>query len=65
MNQYTEIENLAVLGNASQMFAAIVERVAGGDISNHLDGKPVSQKILSDFAAAAFNKALNGGKTNA
>lgn len=62
---YTEIENLTLLSNAGQLFADVIERVAGNDISNHHDGAPINQQMLSGFAAAAFNKALNGGKSNA
>lgn len=65
IDKYTHTHNLTVLANAAHLVAQVVTGVAGEDVSNHIDGELISQRAVGQFAAAAFNKELNGSKKHA
>jgi hypothetical protein len=55
-----EVDNLVVLGNASHLIAEIISKVAGNDISNHHEGKPITNEVIVGIAQASLNKELGG-----
>ena len=57
-----EVDNLTVLGNASHLVAEIIAQVAGNDISNHIDGKPINSEAIVGIAQASLNKELGGAQ---
>ena len=64
MATQTELDNIAVLTNASHLVAEIVLSIAGNDISNHLNGSQIDSEAVTGIAMATFNKEL-GGVNNA
>lgn len=59
-----EVNNAIVLANACRLVTEVIKTVAGNDISNHLQGNPVTQETISGLTLAAINKEL-GGKGHA
>lgn len=62
MSRENEINSVAILGNACHLVSAIIEQVAGNEISNHLDGKEISKPVINGIALATFNKELAGAQ---
>lgn len=60
MAKQEEITNVAVLANASHLVSEIILKVAGDDISNHLNGSPINNEVVTGIAMATFNKELGG-----
>lgn len=62
-NQKTEAavrdSNLAVLSNALDLGACVVMSIAGNDIANTVDGKPVQPQYLQQAIAARMQAALS------
>lgn len=56
-----EVSNSVVLANACQLVTEVIKSIAGNDISNHLQGTPVSQETISGLTLAAINKELGSG----
>lgn len=50
--------NLATLANATELSASVIERIAGEEISNCIDGKPVRLADLTDLVAAKLQSHI-------
>lgn len=50
--------NLPVLSNAVELVSDIVHSVAGNDVSNTLNGEPLTRTALSGVVAARFQGLL-------
>lgn len=51
--------SLATLANATEIASSVIEKIAGNEISNHVDGKPVRHADLTDTIAAKFQSHLS------
>lgn len=51
--------NLAVVANAVELGAQVVMDIAGNDIANTVEGKPVQPAYLQEAIAARLQAALN------
>lgn len=60
MASVNEVSNSIVLANACQLVSEVIRSIAGNDISNHLQGEPISQETVSGMVMAAINKELGG-----
>jgi hypothetical protein len=58
----SEINNIAVLGNACHLVSEIILNVAGNEITNHLDGKEINSNVVNGIALATFNRELSGAE---
>jgi hypothetical protein len=53
-----QASTVAVLANATELVASVIEQIAGNEISNHIDGKPVRLVDLTDAVAAKIQSNL-------
>jgi hypothetical protein len=53
------VTTMTTLANAVELSASVIERIAGEEISNHLDGKPVRVSDLTDAVAAKLQASLS------
>lgn len=60
MASVQEVNNAIVLANACRLVTEVIKEIAGNDISNHLQGTPVSRETISGLTLAAINKELGG-----
>ena len=51
-------QSAIVLGNAAQLVVDVVKEIAGNDISNTLNGSPVTTNTLRTLAQARFKNQL-------
>lgn len=51
---------LTTLGNGTELAASVIERVAGEEVSNRINGKTIRLIDLTDLIAAKLQAALNG-----
>jgi hypothetical protein len=51
-------DNLLLTATAVQLSAEIIANVSGNQISNHLDGVPVSERTLASLAASEINNSI-------
>lgn len=50
---------LATLANAVELASGVIEKIAGNDISNHINGKPIRPGDLADAVAANLQRELS------
>lgn len=62
MAKESEINNVAVLGNACHLVSEIILNVAGNEITNHLNGKVIDAPVVNGIALATFNRELAGAE---
>lgn len=53
------VTTMTTLANAVELSASVIERIAGEEISNHLDGKPIRGCDLTDAIAAKLQASLS------
>lgn len=51
-------KSAVVLGNAAQLVAAIVKRVAGNDVADTLGGSPITNSTLRTLTMTRLKKKL-------
>lgn len=57
-NKQVVISNMNVLANAARLVGEIVVGVAGDNISNQIDGKPINRATVTGMAMATLNREL-------
>lgn len=51
--------SMTTLANATELSASVIEKIAGEDISNRIDGKIIRLGDMTDLIAAKLQKRLN------
>lgn len=51
--------SMTTLANATELSACVIEKIAGEEVSNRLDGKTIRRQDLTDLIAAKLQKRLN------
>lgn len=62
MSTVTEFDNLAITANAVQLATEIIANVSGNQISNHLEGVPMTERTLSALVATEINNVIEGNQ---
>ncbi len=57
-NKLVVVSNMNLLANGARLVSEIVLRVAGNNISNQLNGKPIDRATVTGMALATFNREL-------
>lgn len=52
------IESTATLAAAADLVRVVLQQVMGNELSDHIDGRPVTTQILNDLALTGFQTVL-------